>query len=112
MRNRNDRGGIPQPQNNAVGGPAAGHRRRRPSRPSSIQQTPSNLSAPSSLSALRKPLTVDELAALLSAAGQGQITVETIRRHLQQGAPQRRDGRLDLIRYTAWLVSEVTVGED
>jgi len=55
---------------------------------------------------------VDELAALLSAAGQGQITVETIRRHLQQGAPQRRDGRLDLIRYTAWLVSEVTVGED
>jgi len=53
-------------------------------------------------------MTAAELAALLSAADGRAVTEETIRRHLDSGAPAGPDGRLNLIEYTAWLVQQTS----
>ncbi len=57
-------------------------------------------------------LTVEQLARLLTAAGRRTIAEATIRRHVEAGAPTLADGRLNLVHYVAWLVREVSVGEE
>jgi len=52
-------------------------------------------------------LTVDEMARVLSAAGQKPVTAEMIRDDIDDGAPTNADGTINLIHYSAWLVREV-----
>ena len=57
-------------------------------------------------------LTVEQAARILAAVGGRRTTVETIRRHIEGGAPTDRDGRVNLMQYVAWLVREMSVGEE
>jgi hypothetical protein len=53
-------------------------------------------------------LSVDQLARLLSGSGVKLATAETIRGHIEAGAPTAADGRVNLVHYLAWLVREVS----
>ena len=55
-------------------------------------------------------LSIDQLATVLSNAGGRKITEEMIRSDIEAGAPSNPDGTVNLIHYTAWLVSEVSDG--
>ena len=57
-------------------------------------------------------LTVEQAARLLTAVGGRWTTVETIRRHIERGAPTAADGRINLIHYMAWLTRELSDGEN
>lgn len=50
-----------------------------------------------------------ELARLLSAPGE-RVSVQTVRSHVQAGAPTDRRGRLTLAGYTAWLIDRLAGG--
>jgi len=52
-------------------------------------------------------LGVEEMAKLLSAAGQKRITPEQVKADIDAGAPVGGDGRMNLVHYAAWLVREV-----
>ncbi len=45
----------------------------------------------------------EDLAALLSKAGLGEVTADMVRSDLAAGAPSR-DGRIHLLHYAAWLI--------
>ena len=47
-----------------------------------------------------------ELAALLQVAGVEGVDSSTIRRHVEAGCPVRPDGRIDLVAYLAWLLTD------
>jgi phage terminase Nu1 subunit (DNA packaging protein) len=47
-----------------------------------------------------RSLSVAEAAELLG------LSVETVREHVARGLPLRRDGRVDLVVYAAWLNTE------
>ena len=53
-------------------------------------------------------LTPADAARLLTKAGGEPVTEEMIRDDLDDGAPLNRDGTLNLVHYTAWLVQEGT----
>ena len=57
-------------------------------------------------------LTIDQAAKILSSAGGRRITEEMIRTDIEAGAPTNGDGTISLIRYTAWLVREVSAHAD
>ena len=57
-------------------------------------------------------LTIDQTAKILSSAGGRRITEEMIRADIEAGAPTNSDGTVNLIRYTAWLVKEVSSHAD
>lgn len=57
-------------------------------------------------------LTVEQAARLLTAAGARHADVETIRRHIDSGAPTSAEGKINLMHYMAWLIREVSHGED
>jgi hypothetical protein len=52
-------------------------------------------------------LTLEEVARLLSAAGGKKITAAQIQADLEAGAPQRPDGRVNLVHYAAWLAQQL-----
>jgi hypothetical protein len=52
-------------------------------------------------------LTLEETARLLSAAGGKKITAAQIQADVDAGAPQRPDGRMNLVHYAAWLARQV-----
>lgn len=52
-------------------------------------------------------LSIEDMSRLLSGAGGRKITVEQIQADIDAGAPTGRDGRMNLIHYTAWLAREV-----
>jgi len=52
-------------------------------------------------------LGVEEMAKLLSAAGQKRVTTEQVQADIDAGAPVGGDGRMNLIHYAAWLAREV-----
>jgi len=52
-------------------------------------------------------LTVAQAAKLLSAVGVGSVTEEMIGRHVRDGAPTTTDGRINLVRYAAWLIRRI-----
>lgn len=51
-------------------------------------------------------LTPGDAARLLTKAGGRLVTEATVRRDVDDGAPTNADGTLNLVNYTAWLVSE------
>lgn len=57
-------------------------------------------------------LTVEQVSQLLTAAGARHADAETIRRHVASGAPLSAEGKINLVHYMAWLVREVSHGED
>ncbi len=48
-------------------------------------------------------MTVAQAAKVLSTVGNGPITEEMIRRHIEAGAPTTADDRINLVHYAAWL---------
>lgn len=66
----------------------------QPPNPAPVQVNPMALSA-------------QELARMLSAAGNKQVTVEQIQSDIEAGAPAGPEGKLNLVHYTAWLLREV-----
>lgn len=70
-------------------------------------------SAPGSPAAVNPAaLTVEQAARLLTAAGAKSATADTIRRHIGLGAPTGPDGRINLMHYLAWLIREMSIGEE
>lgn len=57
-------------------------------------------------------LTPMEAARALSAAGGRSVTVEMIEADVAAGAPTNPDGTINLVRYAAWLVKEMSAGAD
>jgi hypothetical protein len=57
-------------------------------------------------------LTVEQVAQLLTAAGAKRADAATIRRHIASGAPVSAAGKINLVHYMAWLVREVSHGEE
>ena len=57
-------------------------------------------------------MSVEDLAKLVSKASSKPLTVETLNRHIANGAPVNEDGTINIIHYTAWLTREVaTIGD-
>lgn len=52
-------------------------------------------------------LSIKYISRLLSAAGGKKITPDQIETDLAAGAPIDREGRINLVHYTAWLLKEV-----
>lgn len=52
-------------------------------------------------------LSAAELARLLTQAGGGHVSAADIARDVEAGAPTNPDGTLHLVRYAAWLASQV-----
>lgn len=46
-------------------------------------------------------LTIEQLARALG------VPIETIRRHVEDGAPTSADGRVNLVHYAAWLNKQI-----
>lgn len=57
-------------------------------------------------------LTIEQVSHLLSATGAKRADVETIRRHIASGAPVSAEGKVNLMHYMAWLMREVSHGEE
>ena len=57
-------------------------------------------------------LTVEQVSQLLSAAGAKRADIETIRRHIAAGVPVSVEGKVNLVHYMAWLMREVSHGEE
>ena len=73
-------------------------------------QTPSAPGGPGAVNPAA--LTVEQAARVLTAVGGRWTTAETIRRHIERGAPTAADGRINLMHYMAWLIREMSVGEE
>ena len=52
-------------------------------------------------------LRLEDLAKILSAMGPKPVTVEMLHADIDDGAPVNRDGTVNLIQYTGWLVREL-----
>ncbi|MCC7407362.1 MAG: hypothetical protein IT442_04780 [Phycisphaeraceae bacterium] len=50
---------------------------------------------------------MEDVAKLLSAAGGRKVTPQDVQADIDAGAPVGRDGRMNLVHYTAWLIREV-----
>jgi len=73
--------------------------------PPSPMQNPLQPPVPPAVNPLS--LSIDETARMLSAGGGRRVTVEQVQADLDAGAPVGRDGRINLVHYTAWLLQEV-----
>lgn len=67
------------------------------------------------LATLTRPMTIARAARLVRDAGAdpggaGTVTAATIRAHIGRGAPLRRDGKIVLAEYLAWLIREAGRG--
>lgn len=51
-------------------------------------------------------LSIEELARLLTSAGEQEVTAEQIREDVAAGAPTNSDGTIGLLAYAAWLARE------
>ena len=52
-------------------------------------------------------LRLEDLARILSVSGPKPVTVEMLQADIDDGAPQNRDGTMNLLHYVAWLVREL-----
>lgn len=57
-------------------------------------------------------IAVADAARLLSAAGGRSVTPEQIEADIEAGMPTNADGTINLVRYAAWLVKEMSAGGD
>ena len=53
-------------------------------------------------------LSLEDVARILTASGWKPVTVEMIRDDIDDGAPVNPDGTVNLVRYAAWLVRNVS----
>ena len=56
-------------------------------------------------------LRLADVARVLTASGPKPVTVEMLQKDIAEGAPTNADGTLNLVRYAAWLVKEVSGGD-
>jgi hypothetical protein len=56
-------------------------------------------------------LRLEDAARVLSASGPNPVTVEMLQADVADGAPTNADGTLNLVRYAAWLVKEISSGD-
>jgi len=70
--------------------------------------------APTGITAPANPaaMTVEQTSRLLTALGAKHAGPDVIRAHVAAGAPVSRDGMINLVHYVAWLVQEVSSGEE
>jgi len=54
----------------------------------------------------------DQVAKILASAGSRRITEEMVHADIDAGAPINPDGTMNLVHYTAWLVTETANGGD
>ena len=52
-------------------------------------------------------LRLEDMAKILSAIGPKPVTVEMLQADIDDGAPVNRDGTLNLLKYSAWMVREI-----
>lgn len=57
-------------------------------------------------------LTIEQAARILTTVGGRRTTAETIGRHIAAGAPTAADGLINLVHYMAWLIRELSDGEN
>ena len=57
-------------------------------------------------------LRLADMARILSASGPKPVTVEMLQADIDDGAPQNRDGTMNLVEYARWLVKETLRGSD
>ncbi|MGE4157622.1 MAG: hypothetical protein AB7F75_00830 [Planctomycetota bacterium] len=53
-------------------------------------------------------ISADDLALLLSKSAGKAVSGDTVRAHVEAGAPVNADGTLNLVHYAAWLVRELS----
>jgi hypothetical protein len=76
--------------------------------PENPHEIPPQVAAPGGSSAVNPAsLSIEDMARLLSAAGGRRVTPEQVQADVDAGAPVGRDGRMNLVHYTAWMVREV-----
>ena len=56
-------------------------------------------------------LSVEQAARLLTSAYRQQVPVALIEADVDAGAPTNADGTINLVHYTAWLLSEMNRGD-
>ena len=52
-------------------------------------------------------LRLEDMAKILTAMGPKPVTVEMLQADIDDGAPVNRDGTMNLLQYTAWMVREI-----
>ena len=53
-------------------------------------------------------ISADDLALLLSKSAGKSVSGDSIRQHMEAGAPVNAGGTLNLVHYAAWLVRELS----
>jgi hypothetical protein len=71
-----------------------------------------NPSGQTSAAVSPQSLRLEDLAKILSAMGPKPVTVEMLRADIDDGAPVNRDGTMNLLHYTSWMVREILHGSD
>lgn len=56
-------------------------------------------------------LSVEQAARLLTSAYRQQVSIALIEADVDAGAPTNADGTINLVHYTAWLLSEMNRGD-
>jgi len=56
-------------------------------------------------------LTIEHAARLLTGAYRQQVPAAHIEADIEDGAPTNADGTINLVHYTAWLLSEINRGD-
>ena len=56
-------------------------------------------------------LSIEQAAALLTNAYRQQVPAAQIESDIDDGAPTNSDGTINLVHYTAWLISEMNSGD-
>lgn len=57
-------------------------------------------------------MTPEQVSKILAAVGSRHASPEAVARHIAAGAPVSADGKINLVHYVAWLVREVSHGEE
>ena len=52
-------------------------------------------------------LRLEDMAKILTAMGPKPVTVEMLQADIDDGAPVNRDGTMNLLQYSAWMVREI-----
>jgi len=56
-------------------------------------------------------LTIEQTARLLTSAYRQQVPPVHVEEDIESGAPTNADGTINLVHYTAWLLSEMNRGD-
>ena len=59
-----------------------------------------------------RALSVEDLARVLTSLGPDPVTVEMIQDDVADSAPTNPDGTINLVQFAAWLLKEISRGDD